>query len=89
MHKAITQLYRITPEEGTIINAKAGKAIGATFVMFSILFLYFANARYFHAQIAMTKGRFPAGRGAVLFGSACICALLVAMFVIIVMDYPH
>lgn len=85
---AITQLYHLTPagESNAVTHAQAGKAIGATFVIFSILFLYFANARYFHTQQSMTKGQFPASRGAVLFGSTCIGAVLIAMFIIIVID---
>ncbi|CEP10680.1 hypothetical protein [Parasitella parasitica] len=85
---AITQLYHLVPpgENNQVTHAKAGKSLGAAFVVFSIVFLYFANARYFHTQIAMTKGQFPASRGAVIFGSTCILAVLIAMFVIIVLD---
>ncbi|KAI8090620.1 hypothetical protein BDF21DRAFT_411682 [Thamnidium elegans] len=85
---AITQLYHLTPpgEQNQVTHAKAGKSLGATFVVFSILFLYFANARYFHAQIALTKGQFPASRGAVIFGSTCILAVLIAMFIVILLD---
>ncbi|KAG1461127.1 hypothetical protein G6F46_001087 [Rhizopus delemar] len=80
---AITQLYHLSPQSND--QTKAGKSIGATFVVFSIVFLYFANARYFHTQIALTKGQFPASRGAVLFGSACILAVLIAMFIVILL----
>ncbi|CEG76741.1 hypothetical protein RMATCC62417_11598 [Rhizopus microsporus] len=83
---AITQLYHLSPESMTNRYTKAGKSVGATFVVFSIVFLYFANARYFHTQIALTKGQFPASRGAVIFGSTCILAVLIAMFVIILLD---
>ncbi|KAI9342990.1 hypothetical protein BD770DRAFT_398373 [Pilaira anomala] len=85
---AITQLYHLTPpgEQNQVTHARAGKSLGATFVVFSILFLYFANARYFHAQIALTKGQFPASRGAVIFGSTCILAVLIAMFIVILLD---
>ncbi|KAG2213084.1 hypothetical protein INT47_011233 [Mucor saturninus] len=85
---AITQLYHLTPpgESNQVTHAKAGKSLGAAFVVFSIVFLYFANARYFHTQIAMTKGQFPASRGAVIFGSTCILAVLIAMFVVILLD---
>ncbi|KAI8967806.1 hypothetical protein BDF20DRAFT_899390 [Mycotypha africana] len=88
---AITQLYHLTPQTGgdntnQVTQAKIGKALGGVFVIFSIVFLYFANARYFHTQLAMTKGQFPASRGAVVFGSTCILAVLVAMFVVIVSD---
>ncbi|KAL7318893.1 hypothetical protein PS15m_002080 [Mucor circinelloides] len=85
---AITQLYHLTPpgENNQVTHAKAGKSLGAAFVIFSIVFLYFANARYFHTQIAMTKGQFPASRGAVIFGSTCILAVLIAMFIVIILD---
>ncbi|KAI8068108.1 uncharacterized protein B0P05DRAFT_475103 [Gilbertella persicaria] len=84
---AITQLYHLAPATGnTVGHAKAGKALGSAFVVFSIVFLYFANARYFHTQVAMTKGQFPASRGAVVFGSTCILAVLIAMFVVILLD---
>lgn len=45
-----------------------------------------ANARYFHSQVALTKDRFPASRGAVLFGSTAVLAILIAMFVVIILD---
>ncbi|KAI8328303.1 hypothetical protein EDC96DRAFT_530701 [Choanephora cucurbitarum] len=84
---AITQLYHLSPATGDASeHMKTGKALGSAFVVFSIVFLYFANARYFHAQIAMTKGQFPASRGAVVFGSTCILAVLIAMFVVIILD---
>ncbi|KAL0080130.1 hypothetical protein J3Q64DRAFT_1624149, partial [Phycomyces blakesleeanus] len=69
---AITQLYHLQPTNGSDFSPNPGRALGATFVVFSILFLYFANARYFHSQIAMTKGHFPASRGSVIFGSTCV-----------------
>ncbi|KAI9273584.1 hypothetical protein BY458DRAFT_508262 [Sporodiniella umbellata] len=83
---AITQLYHLSPEADTSPQSKAGKSIGATFVVFSILFLYFANTRYFHTQTALTQGHFPASRGAVLIGSTCVLAVLVAMFIVILLD---
>lgn len=68
------------------MHAHSGRAIGATFVVLSIVFLYMANARYFHSQVALTKDRFPASRGAVLFGSTAVLAILIAMFVVIILD---
>ncbi|KAG2189208.1 hypothetical protein INT44_004350 [Umbelopsis vinacea] len=80
-HLAITQLFQLN---STQPNARQiGRAFGATFVLFSITFLYFANARYFHSQHAMIKGQFPASRGAVILGSSLLLAALVAMFAII------
>ncbi|KAI8142309.1 hypothetical protein BJV82DRAFT_489225, partial [Fennellomyces sp. T-0311] len=70
---AITQLYHLSPGDTTgMDHRKLGRAVGAIFVTFSILFLYFGNARYFHAQHAMCKGYFPASRGSVLFASASV-----------------
>ncbi|KAG0182506.1 hypothetical protein DFQ29_003732 [Apophysomyces sp. BC1021] len=83
---AITQLYHLTPATGDGRSRAAGRALGATFVVFSMLFLYFANVRYFHSQVALTKGMFPASRGAVLFGSTCVLAVLIAMFVVILTE---
>ncbi|CDH53235.1 hypothetical protein RO3G_14150 [Lichtheimia corymbifera JMRC:FSU:9682] len=80
---AITQLYKLSPDG---VHAHSGRAIGATFVVLSIVFLYMANARYFHSQVALTKDRFPASRGAVLFGSTAVLAILIAMFVVIILD---
>ncbi|GAA5801251.1 hypothetical protein HPULCUR_006696 [Helicostylum pulchrum] len=37
-------------------------------------------------KIALTKGQFPASRGAVIFGSTCILAVLIAMFIVILLD---
>lgn len=82
-HVAITQLYKLSPDG---VHAHSGRAIGATFVVLSIVFLYMANARYFHSQVALTKDRFPASRGAVLFGSTAVLAILIAMFVVIILD---
>lgn len=78
---AITQLFQLN---STQPHAHAiGRGFGATFVMFSIVFLYFANARYFHSQHAMINGQFPASRGAVMIGSSILFAALIAMFAII------
>lgn len=85
---AITQLYHLTPpgESNQVTHAKAGKSLGAAFVIFSIVFLYFANARYFHVQHCLRFGNFPASRGSVVFGSTCIMAVLIAMFIVILLD---
>ncbi|KAG2216938.1 hypothetical protein INT45_012796 [Circinella minor] len=82
---AITQLYNLNPSN----NAHAGRAVGATFVILSIVFLYMANARYFHSQVSLTKDHFPASRGAILFGSTAVLAVLIAMFTLIVIDQKH
>ncbi|KAI8356763.1 hypothetical protein EDC96DRAFT_597228 [Choanephora cucurbitarum] len=50
----IVQVYH-TP---TASHKKLGKALGLVFMMASILFLYFGNVRYFHAQHALQHGMF-------------------------------
>lgn len=79
---AITQLYSMNSQG----NVTAGRAIGATFVMLSVAFLYLANVRYFHSQLALIKDQFPASRGAIMFGSSAVLASLIAMFVVIMID---
>ncbi|ORY94172.1 hypothetical protein BCR43DRAFT_461651, partial [Syncephalastrum racemosum] len=70
---AITQLYHLAPGDTRGINhQRLGRVVGALFVSFSMLFLYFGNARYFHSQASMTKGYFPASRGSVAFASTTI-----------------
>ncbi|ORX50948.1 hypothetical protein DM01DRAFT_252122 [Hesseltinella vesiculosa] len=82
---AITQLYQLnTVENGN--KRLIGRALGGTFVALSIVFLYFANVRYFHAQYALTQNQFPASRGSVLVGSISVLCVLVAMFVVIITD---
>ncbi|KAI7883731.1 hypothetical protein K492DRAFT_111912, partial [Lichtheimia hyalospora FSU 10163] len=70
---AITQLYNLSSEvQGHTHHKRLGQILGVIFVGFSVLFLYFGNARYFHAQHAMCKGYFPASRGSVLMASATV-----------------
>ncbi|KAI8994770.1 hypothetical protein BDB01DRAFT_715149 [Pilobolus umbonatus] len=84
---AITQLYNLSiPGSTKPEHVQMGKSIGAAFVIFSMLFLYFANVRYFHTQIALMNNQFPSSRGAVLFGSLAIFSVLMAMFIIILLD---
>ncbi|CAO3626034.1 unnamed protein product [Cunninghamella blakesleeana] len=80
---AISQLFHLHPTDRSIL---IGKIMGGVFVGLSILFLYFANIRYFHIQYSMINGHFPASRGAILLGSVSVLAVLISMFVIIVTD---
>lgn len=87
MSIAITQLYHLSPEDTSgMDHRRLGRTMGVLFVSFSLLFLYFGNARYFHAQHAMCNGFFPASRGTVLFASASILGMLVAIFVVLLMQ---
>lgn len=84
---AITQLYNLSSEgQGHTHHKRLGQILGVIFVGFSLLFLYFGNARYFHAQHAMCKGYFPASRGSVFMASATVLGVLLVMLVIMVID---
>ncbi|OBZ82322.1 hypothetical protein A0J61_09630, partial [Choanephora cucurbitarum] len=78
----IVQVYH-TP---TASHKKLGKALGLVFMMASILFLYFGNVRYFHAQHALQHGNFPASRGIITWASSCILFLFVGMFTVMVIE---
>ncbi|CDH50380.1 predicted protein [Lichtheimia corymbifera JMRC:FSU:9682] len=86
-HLAITQLYNLSSEgQGHTHHKRLGQILGVIFVGFSLLFLYFGNARYFHAQHAMCKGYFPASRGSVFMASATVLGVLLVMLVVMVID---
>ncbi|KAI8329585.1 hypothetical protein BD560DRAFT_361109, partial [Blakeslea trispora] len=61
----IVQVYH-TP---AATHKRLGKGLGLVFMMASILFLYFGNVRYFHAQHALQHGNFPASRGIITWAS--------------------
>ncbi|GAA5807805.1 hypothetical protein MFLAVUS_001184 [Mucor flavus] len=50
----IIQVYHVS----TAHHKRIGRALGLIFVFSSILFLYFGNVRYFHAQWALQHGMF-------------------------------
>jgi uncharacterized membrane protein YidH (DUF202 family) len=61
-----------------------GKPLGMTFIVIGILYLVFAFIRYFHSQVAMTRGYFPASRGIIIFASTATLTALLAVFFVIV-----
>ncbi|KAI8094970.1 uncharacterized protein B0P05DRAFT_445633, partial [Gilbertella persicaria] len=61
----IIQVYHLSNANHT----RLGRALGLIFVMASIVFLYFGNVRYFHAQWALQHGNFPASRGIITWAS--------------------
>lgn len=78
----IIQVYHVSSAN----HKRLGRALGLIFVMASILFLYFGNVRYFHAQWALQHGNFPASRGVVTWASFCILFLFVGMFTVMVLE---
>jgi uncharacterized membrane protein YidH (DUF202 family) len=82
IHIGIIQVYHISGAH----HKRIGRALGLVFVMASILFLYFGNVRYFHAQWALQHGNFPASRGVVTWASFCILFLFVGMFTVMLVE---
>ncbi|KAI8644935.1 hypothetical protein BD408DRAFT_412399 [Parasitella parasitica] len=84
----ITQLFRLersmthnpptVDQKPPLLN---GQLIGLLFIFISILFLFFAFIRYFHTQVALVNGYFPASRSTVAIAS---CTLLFTMILILV-----
>ncbi|KAG2194534.1 hypothetical protein INT47_005738, partial [Mucor saturninus] len=78
----IIQVYHVS----TAHHKRIGRALGLIFVFSSILFLYFGNVRYFHAQWALQHGNFPASRGVITWASFCILFLFVGMFTVMLLE---
>lgn len=78
----IIQVYHVSEAK----HKTFGRALGLIFVMASILFLYFGNVRYFHAQWALQHGNFPASRGIVAWASFCILFLFTGMFAVMLLE---
>ncbi|KAG2209227.1 hypothetical protein INT47_005519 [Mucor saturninus] len=85
---AITQLFRLDkdifkdPQKADEL-AQIGKPLGLSFIMIGMMYMIFAVIRYFHSQVAMTKGYFPASRGIIIFGSIATLTALIAVFVVV------
>lgn len=60
-----------------------GRPLGMSFIAIGILYLVFACIRYFHSQVAMTKGYFPASRGIILVSAISTFTALIAVFIVV------
>lgn len=58
-----------------------GQMIGLLFIFISMLFLIFAFIRYFHAQVAMIHGFFPASRSTVIVASVLLLFTMSLMLI--------
>lgn len=58
-----------------------GQMIGLLFIFISMLFLIFAFIRYFHAQVAMIHGYFPASRSTVIVASVLLLVTMSLMLI--------
>jgi len=92
---AITQLFRLsttiqpgdTPR-GFAQLRRLGRPLGATFIGIAVLVLVLGVHRYFTSQYWMTKGKFPASRGAVLLLSLIGAAVTLIAFIIVIIIDP-
>ncbi|KAI8379427.1 uncharacterized protein BYT42DRAFT_496119 [Radiomyces spectabilis] len=81
---AITQLFRLDKSVAHDPNVVTwGRPTGMVFIILGIAFLAFAFLRFFHAQVAMMNGYFPASRGIILVTSSATLTALSALFIII------
>ncbi|KAI9253471.1 hypothetical protein BDA99DRAFT_171786 [Phascolomyces articulosus] len=74
----ITQLFRLEKE-----LKLAGKLLGIGFIFIGMLFLVFAMIRFFHSQIAMTQGYFPATRGIVIVTVTATFTALLSLLAVV------
>ncbi|CAO0793424.1 unnamed protein product [Mucor circinelloides] len=85
----ITQLFRLDrsmthnpnrmDQKSTLLFN--GQMIGLLFIFISMMFLLFAFIRYFHTQVALVNGYFPASRSTVAIAS---CTLFFTMILILI-----
>ncbi|KAI9484533.1 hypothetical protein BDB00DRAFT_774761 [Zychaea mexicana] len=74
----ITQLFRLEKE-----LQLPGQLLGVAFIVIGMLFLVFACIRFFHAQVAMTEGYFPATRGMVMITVTATFTALISLLVVV------
>ncbi|KAL7315320.1 hypothetical protein PS15m_006782 [Mucor circinelloides] len=85
----ITQLFRLDrsmTHNPNMMDQKPalllnGRMIGLLFIFISMMFLLFAFIRYFHTQVALVNGYFPASRSTVAIAS---CTLFFTMILILI-----
>ncbi|CEP08046.1 hypothetical protein [Parasitella parasitica] len=89
---AITQLFRLDKDmlkDPAMADelVSIGKPMGMAFMVIGMFCMVFAFIRYFHSQVAMTKGYFPASRGIVIVTSTATLTALVSVFVVILQKH--
>ncbi|KAK4520295.1 uncharacterized protein ATC70_008428 [Mucor velutinosus] len=85
---AITQLFRLDKD---MLKDPAmaddmfaiGKPLGMAFIVIGMFYMVFAFIRYFHSQVAMTKGYFPASRGIIIVASTATLTALLTVFMVV------
>jgi uncharacterized membrane protein YidH (DUF202 family) len=61
-----------------------GRPLGMSFIVIGMFYQVFAFIRYFHAQVAMTKGYFPASRAIIVVSSTATFTALLCVFILII-----
>lgn len=87
---AVTQLFRLqqpgsSPNE-LIKVSNLGRPLGGSFICLGILFLWLGTSRYFHNQTVLSYGQFPASRGSVVLATVTVLSVLLACFIIVVLQ---
>ncbi|KAG0083015.1 hypothetical protein BGZ93_002077 [Podila epicladia] len=89
-HLAVTQLFRLqhpgTNPNELIKVSELGRPLGGSFICLGILFLWLGTSRYFHNQTVLSYGQFPASRGSVILATVTILAVLLACFIIVILQ---
>ncbi|KAG0035695.1 hypothetical protein BGZ82_005125 [Podila clonocystis] len=89
-HLAVTQLFRLqhpgsNPNE-LIKVSELGRPLGGSFICLGIMFLWLGTSRYFHNQTVLSYGQFPASRGSVILATVTVLAVLLACFIIVILQ---
>ncbi|KAF9352611.1 hypothetical protein BGX34_012066 [Mortierella sp. NVP85] len=86
---AITQLFRLqSGSTGGSVDkvTELGRPLGGSFVALGILFLWLGASRYFHSQNVLSYGQFPASRGSVILATVTVMSVLLACFIIVIVQ---
>ncbi|KAI8885831.1 hypothetical protein K501DRAFT_179070 [Backusella circina FSU 941] len=67
-------------------HQKVGKILGLLFVITSLLFVLFANVRYFHIQTSLQSGSFPASRSIVTIASFIVLFISTSILFIVILE---
>ncbi|KAG0270303.1 hypothetical protein BGZ95_001735 [Linnemannia exigua] len=86
---AVTQLFRLqtTDANNQLIRvSEMGRPLGGSFIALGMLFLWLGTSRYFHNQSVLSYGQFPASRGSVILATVTVLAILLACFIIVLLQ---
>ena len=90
---AVTQLFRLQtttanepPSNELIKVSELGRPLGGSFIALGIMFLWLGTSRYFHSQSVLSYGQFPASRGSVIIATVTVMGVLLACFIIVILE---